>query len=444
MAKRMTVRLLQAGVGTAAMAMTLAGCSSEKNMWSTVPEMPPTPPTVFAKGAAAIEVPTVAVTIAHRRSIGNLSRNVGCWVNVRDLTDADFPQGAVVTDALRSALTDAHVPVNGASPGTGYRLVARIGGAHLDMCDNTFFETGPYTVDAAVDIAWRLEAPGGNPVMFETSTSGIGHHETPGPTADAAVADAVADAVRRLLQTAAMQQYLGQSAPAAARYVAAPAPAVPPAIATGTAPIAAPPAAPAVTPAPARAVAEAPALPPILIAIRSPGGAKGQPVEPLLQRTTLTVAGNPPGLGFPLGSDGYALISGDMMPTGGPVTVITASGQRIGAETVRRDPSFAFVLIKTAIALPEPLGLEPQHPAAGALVHGIAGGHAATATVAGPAENSGNIPLSGAPFDAGSAVVDDKGDVVGVMAGNGEHGPVMMPIATVFRRLRLGASLGND
>jgi len=377
-------------------AVLMAGCGARSGPWSDIAPLPASSPHPIA-GASSVDLLPIATRLRKDSSIGSYSRNVGCWVYVRTLTPADFPS----PDALTAAAGQAF-KTSGIAAVTGRAAALRVRGtvlrADIDACNNSFFNTGPYEINAQLYVSWKVDGPNGQ-TIYNGAVTGIGHVRRPDMDLRAAAAAAISDAVWRLLQMSAVEHGLtnaGYAAPTAIP-TATPQPANPP---------------PAAPPSPAMA--------PILIPLSAPDSA---------WHAGATVA---TGAGVYLSDSGYLLTAS--VNLGGASAMMVQPGG--SAQLVRADADLGVALLKTASGHGGSIRQRPLvtgealHDANGTALH-----------LRGPADALGRLPLASANATMGAAALDKDGAIAGVVVA-GPSGPLVAPIGLVFQHLNLGLSLG--
>lgn len=373
----------QAAAGLAL--LCTSACSARDGIWTNIGQVPPATQVRFQADTASVSLAPVVVGLRKDRAIGNLSRNVGCWVYVRQLTGADFPASDALTAALSRALVTSHV--RQAADGRGeLRLRGTLQSAQADTCNNSFFNKGPFEQNAQIVMGWRIEDANGAR-LYDGSTTGAAHLVNKQAGLDRVAEAAIADAAGRLLEVATVQQALSRDR-------------APPATITAAAP-AARPAWP--TPAP---------LQPILIAAAPPRSAPA--------------AASRSGVGFFISADGYFLTA-------------TSAAPALGAQALRQDPALGVALFKSARATDAPLSIRQQPlGAADALFAGTD-----ALRLLPSADPEGRRPIAAPAAPAGSAVLDGQGNVAGLVV-DAEDGPRFVPIGRAFRGLGLGLALADN
>lgn len=377
----------------------LGGCSTRENVWSDIARIPTSRPVALPGAAATVNLAPVASRLRKARGIGSYSRNVGCWVYVRQLTDADFPASPTLTAAAARAFEASQVRVSEAGRPADFRMRATILTARVDACNNSFFNAGPYEINAQFDVNWRVEDSNGVPV-YDGSSSGVGHVSLPVMDITPAAEAAMTDAVTRLLQTAAVERALTRQ----------PALVVP-------------------RPAPVQAP-QSPgtlAFAPILITGLQPRTESGRLAAVTDHETKVTVGGRS-GAGFYISKDGYLLTASANL---GDVAIAPE------AQLLRQDAALGVALLKSGggTALP----LRQQSLGRGEILM-LAGG---VIQIAAQPDAQGRFAVSNSAAPAGSPVLDSHDNVAGLIV-TGPRGPLFVPIGLAFRKLNLGLALNND
>lgn len=385
-----------------------SGCSTGKTAWPDAARPSPNSAVTFSGDTATVSLTPVTSRLRKARGIGSFSRNVGCWVHVRPLTDADFPGSGKLTAATTQAFTNSHIRVE-PDQGADYRVRATIQSARVDSCNNSFFNAGPFETDAQIDVGWRVDDRSGVPV-YEGSTSGYGRAVANSFDIAPAVDAAIADAASRLFQTAAIERVLNRSAKVAD-------PVRPPSADTGPS-----------TPVRTRASE----FSPILIAALPPG-MTGTRIPAVTAVETVTTAGRS-GAGFYISTDGYFL-------TASAIIGDSASAQiapRTAAHVVRQDSVLGLSLLKSGEtqSLVRPLRQRPLITDESLTLPD--GGKFQIASVA---DSLGRFLIT-SPVPAGSPVLDGQGNIAGIVL-QGSKGPLLVPIGQAFRSLGLGLALPN-